>query len=52
MSVAERNNCFVSKQGKPISSKDLSTALSTASTIKQDIEDKINECVQRIIDLD
>lgn len=52
MSVAERYNCFVSRQGKPITSKDLSAALSTASLIKQEIEDRINECVNRIADSD
>ena len=52
MSVAERNNCFVSKHGKPITSKDLSAALSTASLIKQDIEDKINECIDTIMNTD
>jgi hypothetical protein len=41
MSVAERYNCFISRQGKPITSKDLSAALSTASLIKQEIEDQI-----------
>jgi len=50
MSVAERHLCFVSKHGKPITSKDLSAALSTASLIKQDIDDKINECINTIID--
>jgi hypothetical protein len=49
MSVAERYNCFVSKQGKPITSKDLSAALSTASLINREIEDKINECMDVII---
>jgi hypothetical protein len=49
MSVAERHGCFVSKQGKPITSKDLSAALSTASLIKQEIEEKINECMDAII---
>jgi hypothetical protein len=49
MSVAERYICFVSKQSKPITSKDLSAALSTASLIKQDIEDKINDCTNTII---
>jgi hypothetical protein len=48
MSVAERYNCFVSRQGKPITSKDLSAALSTASLIKQDVEDRINECIDCI----
>jgi hypothetical protein len=50
MSVAERYNCFISRQGKPITYKDLSAALSTASLIKQEIEDNINECVNRIVD--
>ena len=50
MSVAERHNCFVSKQGKPITSKDLSSALSTASLIKRDVEEKINECIDSIMD--
>ena len=50
MSVAERHNCFVSKQGKPITSKDLSAALSTASLIKQDVEDRINDCMDTIMD--
>ena len=50
-SVAERQNCFVSKQGKPITSKDLSAALSTASLIKQDIENKINECIDLMVGL-
>jgi Fe2+ transport system protein B len=45
MSVAERHNCFVSKQSKPVTSKDLSAALSTASLIKQDVEYKINACI-------
>jgi hypothetical protein len=52
MSVAQRRGCFVSRQGKPITSKDLSAALSTASLIKKDIEDKINECVQAVTDSD
>jgi hypothetical protein len=52
MSVAERYNCFISRQGKPITYKDLSTALSTASLIKQEIEDNINECINRIVDSD
>ena len=52
MSVAERRNCFVSKQGKPITSKDLSAALSTASLIKQEIEDRINECIDTVIHSD
>lgn len=52
MSVAERRNCFVSKQGKPITSKDLSAALSTASLIKQEIEDGINEYMGVIMDSD
>jgi len=50
MSVAERRNCFVSKQGKPITSKHLSTALSTSSLIKRDIEVTINEYIHSIID--
>ena len=52
MSVAQRRNCFVSKQGKPITSKDLSTALSTSSLIKKDIEDRINECIDAVIHSD
>jgi hypothetical protein len=48
MSVAERHNCFISKQGKPILSKDLSAALSTASIIKWEIEDLIKGCVKAI----
>ena len=52
MSVAERRECFVSKQGKPITSKDLSAALSTASLIKRDIEDRINECMDAVMDSD
>jgi len=49
MSVAERRNCFVSKHGKPVTSKDLSSALSTSSLIKQDIEYRINECINAVI---
>ena len=49
MSVAERHKCFVSRQEKPITSKDLSTALSTASTIKPEIEDKIEACIIEMI---
>jgi hypothetical protein len=52
MSVAERRNCFVSRKGKAIVSKDLSSALSTASLIKQEIEDRINECIDRVADSD
>ncbi|GHT68660.1 hypothetical protein AGMMS50239_34190 [Bacteroidia bacterium] len=52
MSVAEKHNCFVSRQSKPITSKDLSSALSTASLIKQEIEDQINEYVRNIVDAD
>jgi hypothetical protein len=48
MSVAERYNCFVSRQGKPITSKDLSAALSTASLVKQEIENRINECIDAV----
>ena len=51
MSVAERYDCFVSKQGKPIASKDLSSALSAASLIKPDIEDRIKNCVNAIAEL-
>jgi hypothetical protein len=52
MSVAQRHNCFVSKQGKPITSKDLSAALSAASLIKQEVEEKINECIRKITNPD
>jgi hypothetical protein len=48
MSVAERRACFISKKGKAIVSKDLSSALSTASLIKQEIEDRINECIDAV----
>jgi hypothetical protein len=52
MSVAERRACFISKKGKTIVSKDLSSALSTASLIKQEIEDRINECIDAVMDSD
>ena len=48
MSVAEKYNCFISKQGKHIVSKDLSAALSTSSLIKLEIEEKINDRVKAI----
>ena len=48
-SVADRQKCFTSKQGKPITSKDLSTALSNAYLIKQDIDDKINDCIRKVV---
>jgi len=49
MSVAERHKCFVSRQEKPITSKDLSTALSNVSTIKPEIEGKIHSCIEKIV---
>jgi hypothetical protein len=52
MSVAQRRACFISRKGKAIVSKDLSAALSTASLIKQEIEDRINECMEDVMDSD
>jgi hypothetical protein len=52
MSVSEKQNCFESKQGKPIASKDLSAALSTSSIIKLEVEEKINDWVKTIVSLD
>jgi len=49
MSVAERFNCFVSRQGKPITSKDLSAALSTSSIIDRHIENQINDWIDDIV---
>ena len=49
MSVAENHNCFISKQGKPIVSKDLSVALSNSSIIKWEVDKKITESVKSII---
>jgi len=49
MSVAEKYKCFVSRKGKPIVSKDLSAALSTAYLIPIEVDDKINEWVAKII---
>jgi hypothetical protein len=51
MRVAERQHCFVSKQGKPITSKDLSSALSTASLIDPKIEECIRSHVEAICDM-
>ncbi len=51
MSVAERYRCFISKKGSPITSKDLSSALSNASTIKKEVEDEIKNSISRIISI-
>ncbi|KAA6341037.1 hypothetical protein EZS27_011128 [termite gut metagenome] len=50
MSVAERGKCFLSKQEKFIVSKDLSSALSAASTIKWEVETDINKWVKTIVE--
>jgi hypothetical protein len=50
MSVAERKECFLSKQEKLIVSKDLSSALSAASTIKWEVEADINKWVKAIVE--
>ncbi|GAB6013060.1 hypothetical protein [Viscerimonas tarda] len=50
MSVAERNQCFLSKKEKLIVSKDLSSALSASSTIKLEVEEDINKWVKAIVE--
>ncbi|KAA6329618.1 hypothetical protein EZS27_021591 [termite gut metagenome] len=50
MSVASRHQCFISKQnGKPLTPKDLSTALAESSKIKQSVKDNIRDTINRIL---
>jgi len=43
------HKCFVSPNGKELSAKDLSSANSTSSIIKQEVNDLIEECIEEII---
>ncbi|KAA6324110.1 hypothetical protein EZS27_026526 [termite gut metagenome] len=50
MSVASRHQCFISKQNdKPLTPKDLSTALGESSKIKQSVKDNIHDTINRIL---
>ncbi|KAA6342942.1 hypothetical protein EZS27_009347 [termite gut metagenome] len=50
MSVASRHQCFISKQNdKPLTPKDLSTALAESSKIKQSVKDNIRDTINRIL---
>lgn len=49
MGVAERYECFASRNGKPLNYKDLSTANATSSTIERKVEDLIEECIEEIL---
>jgi hypothetical protein len=52
MSVAQRHNCFISKKDNPVTSKDLSAALSQSSKIKRGVTDAICDCIDSILSIE
>jgi len=47
-SVAMNHKCFISPNGKELSAKDLSSANSTSGIIKPEVNDLIEECIEKI----
>lgn len=47
-SIAMHHKCFISANGKDLTSKDLSSANATSGIIKPNIYDLIEECIEKI----